>query len=71
MDEYEFWRERATGHVYAVALVDGVVRGVCGPLDAEELDERFLPAFEYAPERAARVEAEREEFELLSTTLRF
>jgi hypothetical protein len=71
VDEYEFWRKRTTGQVYAVALEDGVVRGVCGPLDPEELDERFLPAFDYVPERAARVEAGREEFALYSTTLPF
>jgi hypothetical protein len=69
--EYEFWRESATGHVFAIALVDGVVAGVCGPLGAEELDERFLPTFDYAAERAATVEERREEFELHPTTVPF
>jgi hypothetical protein len=44
---------------------------VCGPLGAEELDERFLPTFDYAAERAATVEARREEFELHPTTVPF
>jgi hypothetical protein len=44
---------------------------VCGPLGAEELDERFLPTFDYAAERAATVEERREEFELHPTTVPF
>ena len=52
MKEREFWREPGGGHVYAVELEDGLVTGSCGPLDVAEVDERFLPTFDYAPEQA-------------------
>jgi CBS domain-containing protein len=64
MKEREFWREPAGGHVYAVELEDGLVTGGCGPLDTGELDERFLPTFDYSPDRAAWLEERRAEFDL-------
>lgn len=64
MKEREFWREREGGHVYAVELVDGVVAGTCGPLDSSDVDERFLPTFDYAAEWAAWVDKHREGFDL-------
>jgi len=60
---YEYWRERATGHVWAIELVDGVVVGCCGPLDRDELEERFLPTLDYSGELAAWAESTREDFE--------
>jgi CBS domain-containing protein len=64
MKEREFWREPGGGHVYAVELEDGLVTGSCGPLDVAEVDERFLPTFDYTPEQAEWLEERREEFEL-------
>ena len=64
MKEHEFWRERAGGHVYAVELEDGLVAGSCGPLAAAEIDDRFLPTFDYAPDRASWLEENRESFDL-------
>lgn len=54
MKSYEFWRERATGEVWAIELVEGVVGGCCGPLDQSEIEEQFLKTFDYSPRRAAR-----------------
>ena len=68
MREYEFWRERSTGRVYAVELVDGIVSGCCGPLDVSELEDGFLPTFDYSTARAAWLEEHREEYELYRTT---
>jgi CBS domain-containing protein len=67
MKEHEFWRAKDDGHVYAVELVDGVVAGTCGPLDAGEIDERFLATFDYAPDREAWIEHHRELFDLVDT----
>ena len=66
---YEFWREKATGGVWAIELEDGVVVGGCGPLHWSEINPSFLRAgYEYSAEEAAAVEARREEFELLDET---
>jgi CBS domain-containing protein len=65
MKEREFWREQGAGRVYAVELEDGIVTGSCGPLDVIEIDERFLPTFDYARERADWLEQRRDEFELV------
>lgn len=46
MKTYEFWRERRTGEVWAIELLEGAVVGCCGPLDHSELDEKFLEAFD-------------------------
>jgi len=64
MREHEFWRDRASGHVYAVELVDGVVSGTCGPLEQHDIDEHFFAAFDYSSSDAARFEAHRPEFDL-------
>ncbi len=64
MKEHEFWRERAGGHVYAVQLVDGLVAGACGPLEVHDIDERFLPTFDYDQSRAAWLEDHRDDFDL-------
>jgi hypothetical protein len=68
MRQWEFWRERSTGHVLAVVLVDGAVAGSCGPLHVSELEDEFLPTFDYAPDRAGWLEQHREDFDLFLTT---
>jgi hypothetical protein len=67
MTTHEFWRDTATGQVWAVELEDGVVSGCCGPLDWSEVDEDFLGSFDYLPDYASWVEANREQFALLET----
>lgn len=64
MKMYEFWRERRTGEVWAMKLFEGVVVGCCGPLDHSELDEKFLEAFDYSPDRSAWIEEHRDAFDL-------
>ena len=64
MKTFEYWRERETGEVWAVELLEGVVVGCCGPLDPSELEEQFLKAFDYTAERATWVEANRDAFDL-------
>jgi hypothetical protein len=64
MKTYEFWRERRTGEVWAIELLEGAVVGCCGPLDYSELDEKFLEAFDYSADRAAWIEAHRGAFDL-------
>jgi hypothetical protein len=64
MKSYEFWRERATGSIWAVELLQGVVVGCCGPLARSEIEERFLRTFDYGPARAAETEANRDAFDL-------
>ena len=64
MKSYEFWRERATGSIWAVELLQGRVVGCCGPLARSEIDEQFLPTFDYSPERAASTEADRDVFDV-------
>jgi CBS domain-containing protein len=64
MKEREFWRERSGGHVYAVELDDGVVTGTCGPLEPHDIEESFLPTFDYSGDDVARVEGHRAEFDL-------
>lgn len=68
MKTYEFWRERGTGQVWAIELLEGVVVGACGPLDHSELCEEFLKAFDYAAERSAWIEAHRDAFDLYDLT---
>ena len=64
MKTYEFWRDRVSGFIWAVALREGVVVGCCGPLTRSSVDEQFLPTFDYATERAEWFESSRERFEL-------
>jgi hypothetical protein len=64
MKTYEFWRERGTGEVWAIELLEGAVVGCCGPLDQSEIEEQFLPTFDYSPERAAWTEERRDLFDL-------
>lgn len=64
MTTYELWRERETGEVWAIRLVDGAVAGCCGPLAAREREPMFLGGFDYTPERAEWVDTHREAFEL-------
>ena len=68
MKTYEFWRERGTGYVWAVELLEGVVVGACGPLEHSERDEEFLETFDYATGRAAWIEAHRDAFDLYDVT---
>ena len=58
----EFWRELATGHIYAVELTDGVVTGTCGPLNAIDLDPTYLTTYRYSSVLASDVELRRERF---------
>ena len=67
MKEREFWRDRATGRVYALELEDGVVTGSCGPLAPSEIEERFLSSFDYSASDAGWLEANRERFDLYSS----
>lgn len=69
MKTFEFWRERSTGEVWAVELLEGVVVACCGPLGHDDLEERFLPGLDYAPDRAGWVEAHRDAFDLYSGTI--
>jgi hypothetical protein len=63
---YEFWRERASGEVWAIELLDGIVVGSCGPLHWSEINPSFLRSgYEYAPDEGAALEGRREEFEPL------
>jgi hypothetical protein len=63
---YEFWREKATGEVWAIELEEGIVVGGSGPLHSSEVDPAFLrEGYEYLAEQAVSVEARREEFEPL------
>ena len=55
MKTYEFWRERRTGEVWAIELLEGAVVGCCAPLDHSELDEKFLEAFDYSSDCACGV----------------
>lgn len=64
MITYEFWRDTRTGLIWGVRLLDGVVDGVCGPLDAEEIDEGFLGSLDYAVAPAAAMERERDSYTL-------
>ncbi len=64
MKEYEFWRERETGEIWAIELGDGAVVGCCGPFDHSELEERFLAAFDYDCGRASWIEEHRGAFDL-------
>jgi hypothetical protein len=68
MRQWEFWRERSTGRIFAVALEDGAVTGCCGPLHPNDVDEDFLPTFDYTAERAAWLDEHREELDLYLTT---
>ena len=62
---YEFWRETSTGDVWAVELTDGVVSGAAGPLHWSEIKLAYLHGYDYAPGEAVRIEAVREDFELV------
>ena len=62
--QHEFWRCSKTGEVWAIELVEGIVAGVCGPLDHSEIEDEFLVAFDYNPASAASVEAQRDAYEL-------
>jgi CBS domain-containing protein len=62
--EHEFWRDRASGRLYAVELRDGVVTGSAGPLSAGELEPTFLAGFDYAADEATWLEEHREDFDL-------
>lgn len=64
MTAYELWRERETGEVWAVRLVDGVVVGCCGPLPARERVPAFLGGLDYTSDRARWVDVHRDAFEL-------
>jgi hypothetical protein len=64
MRTYEFWRRRETGEIWAVELAEGVVVGCCGPLHSSDVDESFLPTFDYSHEDAAWVEEHRDAYHL-------
>jgi len=62
---YEFWREVRSGDVWAVELVDGIVAGAAGPLHWSEIKLAYLHGYDYSPGEAARIDAVRDDFELL------
>ena len=62
MHYQEFWRELATGHIYAIELTDGIVTGTCGPLTAIDLDPTFLVTYRYSSVDAQDIEQRRELF---------
>ncbi|HET7568466.1 MAG TPA: hypothetical protein VFJ91_10770 [Gaiellaceae bacterium] len=64
MRTHEFWRERDTGHVWAVELREGIVIGCFGPLAHAEVDDELLARFDYDRDDAEWVEAHRDEFDL-------
>ena len=68
MREWEFWQERSTGHIFAVAFDEGRVTGCCGPLDMSEVDDDFLPTFDYSGERAGWFDEHRDAFDVFRTT---
>lgn len=68
MKQREFWRERSSGRLYAIELEDGLVSRSCGPLTVSETDDRFLPTFDYTPERASWLEKHRDAFDLFRQT---
>lgn len=68
MRTYELWRERESGEVWAMRLVEGVVVGCCGPLGPRERDARYLSSLDYSPERVDWVERHRDAFDLAEPT---
>jgi hypothetical protein len=44
---HQYWRHQATGRLWAVELVDGTLRGVCGPLDPREAVPGLLPVLPF------------------------
>lgn len=64
MRTHEFWRERATGQVWAIELREGLVIGSFGPLAHGEIDDTLLARFDYDRDDAEWVEAHRDEFDL-------
>jgi hypothetical protein len=69
MKTFEFWRERETGEVWAVELLDGVVVAHCGPLHHSEVDAQFLETFDYRVSGSDEIEAERDRFDLVEPAL--
>ena len=65
MRTYEFWRERSTGDIWAVEFDDGIVAACAGPLHPRDIDPQYLDGYDYSRAEAARLEAAREEFDLL------
>ena len=64
METHEFWREK-TGEIWAVVLRQGVVVGCAGPLRPDDVDPDYLSGYDYSTNGAARIERERDEFDLL------
>ena len=40
---HQYLKYRPTGQLWAVEVVEGSLRGACGPLDANEVTPRVLP----------------------------
>jgi len=68
MKTYELWRERASGEVWAVRLVEGTVVGCCGPLATHDRNVSYLGGLDYAPDRADWIERHRDAFDLAQPT---
>jgi hypothetical protein len=66
---YELWRERETGEIWAVRLVDGTVVGCCGPLASHDRDNRSLSSLDYAPDGADWIEGRRDDVDLAEPTV--
>lgn len=64
MKTFEFWRERESGLIFAIALEDGVVVGSSGPVEHGDVDDDLLARYGYDAARAPWIEAHREELDL-------
>ena len=64
---HEFWREKATGEVWAVELEDGTVVRCAGPIHWSAISPFYLHSYDYSPAEAARLDKERDAFEPVDT----
>ncbi len=69
MTSHEFWRHAETGEIWAVRLRDGVVVACSGPLHGDDIDPDFLDALDYGEKGAATIEASREAYAPLGSSL--
>jgi hypothetical protein len=64
---HEFWREKATGEVWAVELVGGTVVRCAGPIHWSAINPFYLHGYDYSAAEAARLEQTRDTFEPVDT----
>lgn len=70
MIEYNFWRHRNSGEVYAIRTDNGKVIGCCGPLAYDEVNASDLPYYYYDdnPEDAEWAQEHEAHFALVETS---